>query len=192
MNFKEAKSAALSTLKGNWGGAILVSLVYGILYSLLSSLFGVGALLFGSILMIGYYNTLIQASMTNTFKVESVFSGINNETLGTRILMSVLKSLYIMLWSCLFVIPGLVKSYSYMLAEYIALNNPEMSANECITESRRLMNGHKMRMFLLDLSFFGWAILSVFTFGIGSLFLTPYIAQTRVEYINANILEIKR
>ena len=192
MSFQEAKRAALSTLKGNWGGAILVSLVYAVLVSVLSLIGGVGTLLFGSILLIGYYNTLIQASMQNSFKVETIFSGINNETLGTRITISVLKSVYLALWSCLFFIPGLVKSYSYMLTEYIALMNPDMSANECITESRRLMNGHKMNMFILDLSFIGWAILCVFTFGIGSLFLTPYIAQTRIEYINANILEIKQ
>ena len=192
MSFQEAKRAALSTLRGNWGGAILVSLVYAVLVSVLSLIGGVGTLLFGSILLIGYYNTLIQASMQNSFKVETIFSGINSETLGTRITISVLKNIYLALWSCLFFIPGLVKSYSYMLTEYIALMNPDMSANECITESRRLMNGHKMNMFILDLSFIGWAILCVFTFGIGSLFLTPYIAQTRIEYINANILEIKQ
>ena len=77
-----------------------------------------------------------------------------------------------------------------MLSEYIALQNPNMTADECITESRRLMDGQKMKMFLLDLSFIGWDILCLFTFGLGFLLLNPYKAQTKLEYINANILEV--
>ena len=192
MTFQEAKKAALSTLKGNWGSAILVSLVYAILVSALSLIGGVGTLLFGSILLIGYYNTLIQASMQNSFKVETIFSGINSETLGTRITISILKNLYIVLWSLLFFIPAIVKTYSYMLTEYIALMNPDMSASECITESRRLMNGHKMNMFLLRLSFIGWDLLCILTGGLGYLLLTPYINQTIIEYIDANILPLKQ
>ena len=53
------------------------------------------------------------------------------------------------------------------------------------------MDGHKMEMFVLDLSFIGWMILCMFTFGIGMLFLHPYMQATKVEYIDANIMPIK-
>ena len=190
MNFKEAKQQALGTIRGHWGEAILISLAYSMILGILSTIFGIGGLLGGSILLIGYYIALINASKNGRFVVEDLFKGISKETLTTRISLSVLKNVYIALWTLLLVIPGIIKSYSYMLSEYIALQNPNMTADECITESRRLMDGHKMKMFLLDLSFIGWDILCLFTFGLGFLLLNPYKAQTKLEYINANILEV--
>ena len=190
MSFKEAKKKALETIKGHWGEAILISLAYSVILALLSSIFGIGALIGGSILLIGYHIALINASKNGKFVIEDLFKGFSKDTLTTRISISVLKYVYIALWSLLFIIPGIIKSYSYMLTEYIALLNPNMTADECITESRKLMDGHKMKMFLLDLSFIGWDILCLFTFGIGYLLLNPYKAQTKLEYINANILEV--
>lgn len=190
MNYKQAKRRALETIKNHWGEAILISLAYSVLLGILSTIFGIGAIIGGSLLLIGYHTALINASKNGKFVIEDLFKGINKETVTTRISMSVLKWVYITLWSLLFVIPGIIKSYSYMLTEYVALLNPEMTADECITESRRLMNGHKMKMFLLDLSFIGWDILCVFTFGIGYILLNPYKAQTKLEYINSNILEV--
>lgn len=191
MTFSDAKIEAKKTLKHNLGEAIVVSLLYSIILSALSSLLGIGGLLFGACLAIGYYSTLINASINQKFKIEEILSGFKGEYLSTRIVLSVVKNIYIFLWTLLFFIPGLIKSYSYMLSEFIALKNPEMSASECITESRRLMNGHKMNVFLLDLSFIGWHILCLLTLGLGYLILNPYIYQTRIEYINANIMELK-
>ena len=82
---------------------------------------------------------------------------------------------YSFFWSLLLVIPGIIKRYSYSMTMYVLNDNPEMSINEAITESRRLMAGHKMDLFILQLSFIGWAIASVFTAYIGFLFLMPYI-----------------
>ena len=87
---------------------------------------------------------------------------------------SFLRNLFIVLWTFLFIIPGIVKSYSYSMAAYIAAENPEMSATDAINESKLLMDGNKWRLFCLDLSFIGWSILCVFTLGIGYLFLRPY------------------
>lgn len=93
---------------------------------------------------------------------------------GQGFCVQFLRRLFIMLWSFLFVIPGLVKSYSYSMAAYIAAENPDMSATDAITASKELMDGNKWRLFCLDLSFIGWSILCVFTLGIGTLFLRPY------------------
>ncbi len=93
---------------------------------------------------------------------------------GQGFCVQFLRRLFIMLWTFLFIIPGLVKSYSYSMAAYIAAENPEMSATDAITESKLLMDGNKWRLFCLDLSFIGWSILCVFTLGIGYLFLRPY------------------
>lgn len=82
--------------------------------------------------------------------------------------------LYSFLWTLLFVIPGVVKSYSYSMTSFVMKDNPELKYNAAIDESMRLMQGHKMQLFLLDLSMIGWAILSCLTLGVGFFFLCPY------------------
>ena len=73
--------------------------------------------------------------------------------------MNFLQGLYLGLWSLLLVIPGIVKSFSYAMTPFILAENPEMSADDAITESRNLMDGHKWDLFYLSLSFLGWGIL---------------------------------
>jgi uncharacterized membrane protein len=67
-----------------------------------------------------------------------------------------------------------VKGYSYAMTYYLLKDHPEMSATEAITESRRMMNGNKMRLFRLNLSFIGWYLLCFVTFGIALLWVLPY------------------
>ena len=73
--------------------------------------------------------------------------------------MKFLQGLYVALWSLLLVIPGIVKSYSYAMTPYIMAEHPALTANEAITESRRVMDGNKWRLFCLDFSFLGWELL---------------------------------
>ena len=95
----------------------------------------------------------------------------------------ILKYIYVYLWSILFVIPGLVKTYSYACAMFIKQENPNLGANDCITKSRALMDGHKMRLFLYDLWFAIVMILAmIFTLGIGLIWLIPYYYQTRYNF----------
>lgn len=85
-----------------------------------------------------------------------------------------LQTLYAFLWALLFIIPGIVASYSYAMTEYILAENPELTANEAITQSKEMMDGNRGRLFCLNLSFIGWDILCAFSLGIGNLWLTPY------------------
>jgi uncharacterized membrane protein len=93
-----------------------------------------------------------------------------------------LRAVYIFLWSCLFIVPGIIKGYSYRLVPYIIAENPEMQTKEAFRLSMEMMYGHKWHTFLLDLSFIGWEILNLFTFGILDLFyVTPYRFSTNTE-----------
>lgn len=86
-----------------------------------------------------------------------------------------LSDLFLCLWTLLFIIPGCIKSYSYRMVPYILKDNPELSATEVITKSREMMNGHKWRTFLYDLSFIGWYLFGIVTFGLAmALFVAPY------------------
>lgn len=93
--------------------------------------------------------------------------------------LNILIGIFIYLWTLLFIIPGIVAAYRYRLALYIMLDNPEMSALDCISESKLLMTGHKGELFVLDWSFLGWMLLTIVPFV--SIWVTPY---TNVTYIN--------
>lgn len=90
-------------------------------------------------------------------KVSDLFSQFHR--LGDGFLMNLLMGLYTFFWSLLLVIPGIIKSYSYSMTPYIMAEHPEMTVNEAITESRRVMDGNKVRLFCLAFSFIGWGLL---------------------------------
>lgn len=93
-----------------------------------------------------------------------------------------LRNIYVALWSMLFVIPGIIKSYEYRMIPYILAENPEISSKECFELSKRMMDGDKWSAFVLDLSFIGWYILCIFTLGILAIFyVNPYVNQTDAE-----------
>ncbi len=86
-----------------------------------------------------------------------------------------LRDLFLVLWSLLFFIPGIVKSYSYRLVPYLLKDHPELSPTEVITRSRQMMDGHKWQAFTLDLSFIGWYLLGILTLGaVTILWANPY------------------
>lgn len=105
-------------------------------------------------------------------------------------LIYIVSSLFIVLWTLLFFIPGLIKSYSYSQAYLIYKdhadhpNTEKVSAINCITESRELMDGHKGRLFALDLSFIGWYLIGFLTLGIGFLWITPFTTAARTAFYN--------
>lgn len=94
---------------------------------------------------------------------------------GRIFLTMLLKDIFLVLWTLLFFIPGIIKAYSYRMVPYIIRDNPELSPTEVITRSREMMNGHKMNTFVYDLSFIGWYILAIVTCGLVAIFWTmPY------------------
>lgn len=104
------------------------------------------------------------------------------EKYGNVVLTMFLQDLFLGLWTLLFIVPGIIKMYSYRMVPFILADNPEMSSTDIITKSREMMNGHKWDAFVLDLSFLGWLILSALTCGILSIFyVNPYIFETNAE-----------
>ncbi len=96
--------------------------------------------------------------------------------------LRLLTDIFTALWTLLFIIPGLVASYRYAMAPFIQAEHPEYSALDCIRASKEMMKGHKLELFCLDWSFFGWILLSVLTLGIGTLFLQPYTSAARTAF----------
>ena len=184
MSRTELKNRAKQTLNGNWGTAILGVVIYMVVTSILSST-GVGAFVTG-LVAVGYISLYLVLMRGGKPSFEGCISAIT-ENIGTKFIATLLVSLYTFLWSLLFIIPGIVKSYSYAMTPYILLDRPELSPTEAIKESEKMMNGHKMDLFILELSFIGWIFLSVLTCGVLILYVEPYMAATK----SAFYLELK-
>lgn len=94
---------------------------------------------------------------------------------GHTFLTLLLRDIFLILWTLLFIIPGIVKGYSYRMVPFILRDNPELTASQVITRSRKLMNGQKWNMFVFDLSYIGWFLLGCITCGLVNIFWTePY------------------
>lgn len=89
------------------------------------------------------------------------------------------------LWSLLLIVPGIIKGYSYMMTMYILADEPELSAKEAMQKSMYLMDGHKMELFVLQLSFIGWMILSSLTFGLLLVYVIPYMEAATANFYQA-------
>lgn len=153
---------------------VIVNLLMGAIgiVAALLAIYGVVRFIIGGVVSLGYAKFNLNLVNHNNPKIEDVFSQFHN--FGKGFIMNFLRSLYTLLWTFLFIIPGIIASYSYAMTPYILYENPDMTANEAIKASKELMRGNKWRLFCMEFSFIGWSILCVFTFGIGYLFLHPY------------------
>ncbi|MDD2190248.1 MAG: DUF975 family protein [Eubacteriales bacterium] len=91
-------------------------------------------------------------------------------------------SLFIFLWALLLIIPGIIAAYRYSMSFYILADNPDMGIMEALNRSKIMMRGNKWKLFCLNLSFIGWAILCVLSFGVGFLWLIPYVEVSIIAF----------
>lgn len=177
----EIRRAARYALRGNWTQAVLATLVYTLICSAAGSIPLVGLLVvcpleFGFMLC---FLRLVRGEDSSEM-VGDQFDVFNKY--GRYLGGSLLVTLYTLLWMLLFIIPGIVKGYAYAMTPYVMNDRPDLDADDCIHESRMMMKGYKWKLFCLDLSFIGWAILCIFTLGIGLLWLQPYIEASHAQF----------
>lgn len=203
MNYSDIRTRARENLRGRWGvsvAAAFVAAIFGALVTnsgsileiverftedapprmtvILALIASAGStlslvhLVLGGVVQLGYTKFLLNQHDGGEYQVRDLFSQFERFSVG--FLQLLLRNLFVALWTLLFIIPGIVKSYSYAMTPFILTDHPELTAKEAIRRSMELMDGHKGELFLLGLSFIGWEILNVFTLGIGSLWLNPY------------------
>lgn len=187
------KNEALSALRGNWANALVATIILVALALFFSSNDAINSYYQRIVInpFIGYSLTFVSlfvllplaVGYSNSMRVllETGDNRLTNNSFSLGfgnwlhvVWGMILSTIYIFLWTLLLIIPGIIKSYSYALTPYILVEHPEMSANEAIEESMRLMDGHKFDLFYLQLSFIGWAILSILSLGLGFFWLIPY------------------
>ena len=151
------------------GAFILASLPIIIIASLFAAVI---YFVLGSFIGVGYAKFNLNLVDKKNAAFETLFEYFSHWK--TTTITRLLRALYVFLWSLLFIIPGIVAGFSYAMTDYILAEDPELTADEAISQSKSIMMGNKWRFFCLQFSFIGWDILATLAFGIGHLWLTPY------------------
>ncbi|MBQ7034713.1 MAG: DUF975 family protein [Clostridia bacterium] len=160
-----------------WIGVIAVILIIVLLGA---AIIGLVQFILGGAVSLGYAKFNLNIVDGKEVSVSTLFSQFDR--FGEGFCMKLLMNIFITLWSLLFIIPGIVKTYSYAMMPFILAENPHLSANEAITKSRQLMDGHKSELFYLDLTFIGWVLLSVFVPIVGAPLVSCYINTSRAAF----------
>ena len=181
-NRKQLKLEAKNSLNQNFGIAIGTLLVYGLIM-VVAAYVPFASIILAGVFATGMAMVMLNIVRGNTVKFTDLFKGFEN--FSPTCLAGVLSTVYVFLWTLLFFIPGIVKSYSYAMTYYILVDHPEMTANEAITASRNMMRGHKADLFVLQLSFIGWYLLSFITFGIAMIYAAPYMSAATAKFYDA-------
>lgn len=184
MDRAELKENAKQQIKGKIGilfvVTLVIALISGVATSALALIPVVGPLV-GIIVVTPAFALSIYRIYINLFygqepAVGDAFCGFDD--FWSAFKLTFLTGLFTMLWSLLFYIPGIVKAISYSMSFYILAENKGKPALECINESKEMTKGHKMELFVLGLSFVGWMLLAMVTFGIALIWVEPYMEAT--------------
>ena len=202
----ELRYTARTQLMGSWLMPVLVCAIYSLVFTVLNDrykwydLLSVNA--FGGTynwagsyhFSLGWLVTMVIAGPTllglsqyfimfarnDSPPIETLFNGFKNFT--PSLVLYLLISIYTFLWTLLLIIPGIIASLWYSQAYYIMNDNPGISAIDAIEQSKEMMSGHEGRLFLLELSFLGWLIISCLTLGLGFIWLNPYYNLTMANF----------
>ena len=216
----ELRAQARERLEGQWGTFVLMTFLMLVIQTILQIPGYIGSLLeilspenvlaslsFSNISNIlsllalplswGLTVSLLRNHREESVDLENLFDGFRGGRY-TRVFCALfLVNLFTILWTLLLIIPGIMKAFSYALTPYIVMDEPELTARQAITRSCEIMEGRRWKLFCLYLSFIGWGILSLLTFGIGFLWLAPYMnasiaafyEDARAEYEAENSIE---
>ena len=181
----ELKNEAKEQIKGKIGILFLIFLIIAMIEVGSSFVPVIGW--FAAIIIVPAFEMSVCMIFLNLSKGEDVsvgdaFKGFN--ITGKAVWLYILTILFTFLWSLLFIIPGIIKAFSYSMAPFILADNPNFTASEALSESIKIMNGHKFDLFVLQLSFFLWYILGAITFGIAYIYVVPYFEATMTNFYN--------
>ena len=174
------KKIAKQQLQGRWFTPVIATLVTILITSGLGASVRIVLFVAAAVLNIANIHLFITLSHTKEKQPLSIFiQGFSRWLDG---LLSMLWfSLWVILWTALFFIPGFVKAYSYSQMFFIITEYPDMDVRKAMNLSKKLTKGYKLDLFIMDLSFIGWVILSGFTGGILLLWVLPYMFMTKIN-----------
>lgn len=191
MTRQEIKEWSKQKIKGNmWTilGAILIANLVSSITSVITvenefvalAITIVGGVL-SFIMQIGLVKYMINFITDKQNEIEVLFSKFKDWKQATVVYLH--QFINVFLWTLLFIIPGIIKGYAYSLVTYILADNSKISSKEVLKLSEEMMNGHKMQLFTLELSFVGWHLLAILTLGILEIWLIPYQQTATAKFL---------
>ncbi len=183
---QRARATLVSVFSSEWIYGVLVSLVYSLFMGISATvILAILVFILSGAVSVGYCKYFLERSRRNIAhdNIGVCLDGFHGD-IAPNIVTGLLVFLYTFLWSLLFIIPGIIKSYSYSMAYYVRCDNPNYTATQAIQESQRIMQGNKMRLFCLQLSFIGWFIVGALCFGVGTLWVSAYYKAAEAEFYN--------
>lgn len=189
MNRLQLKEKSKQQIKGKIGILLAIAIiVFGLSFLAgIIPVIGAGAsMIITPPLVLSIAIIYLKIAKEEPFGVSNVFDGFYDWWSAFKV--NFLVGLFTLLWSLLFIIPGIIKSFSYSQAVFILAENPHMSALEAIRKSKEMMDGHKVDLFVLMLSFIGWELLGIITLGIAYIWVYPYMMTAYTNFY----LELKK
>jgi uncharacterized membrane protein len=190
---QEYKNAALSALKASWPQSVVATFIVLVFSGIINSTIWFSMGTFSKVVpsvvtiialpfVVGYINAFSRLYYNSD---KALLENMRTMT-GTGVFRSIagmlLMSVVVSVLSLALLIPGVIASMALFLTPYLLNDNPDLSVVDVLRLSRKMMNGHKMQLFKLQLSFLGWALLNVLTLGIGTLWLLPYMMTTMAAF----------
>ena len=193
----ELRHAAREVIRGKWLAGVAITLVYGLLYGLISSfsvanvddevvfslLTLLAAIVVGYPLTLGYAMVWLNVARNNSHpEVKDLFDGFTRRYHRSAMGTLLLQNIYTVLWTLLLIVPGIIKSIEYAMTPFIVADEPELGCNEAIEKSMAMMRGHRWQLFKMYLGMIGWMILGVFTCYIAWLWIVPYYQMVFAKF----------
>jgi len=167
------------------GIAILAVLTVAIINGILSRIPFIGGILILALsgaFMVGLSKFYLNIIRNKDVQITEIFSGFEGANFITNVIAGVLVFIFTLLWSLLFIIPGIIKYYSYSMTTYILAEDKSILATQAIDKSKQMMEGNKMKLFILDCCFAGWFLLGIVTAGLGFIYVLPYFITARAKF----------
>jgi len=175
---------ARESLHTHWGLAVGVALLCQLIISVPSQFIPFAGLILGGPMLLGQCFVFLSLARRTQAEVGQLFQGFNQ--FGTALGAHLLMILFIVLWTLLLIVPGIIAGYAYSMTFYIIADDPSVKSNDAITRSKKMMRGNKWKLFCLYWRFFWWILLCLLTLGIGFLWLIPYM-QTALAHFYEDV-----
>lgn len=174
---------ARESLRGRWGLAIGTWIVFVVVAGVAQIVPYVGdvlSLVVSGPMTLGWAVFALALSRNDNPRLELIFDGF--QRFGTALAVYLLVALFVLLWSLLLIVPGIIAALAYAQTFYILADNRSLGALDILRTSKEMMRGNKWKFFCMGLRFVGWALLCILTLGIGFLWLFPYVAISTAKF----------
>jgi uncharacterized membrane protein len=175
--------SARESLKDKWALAIGTFIIYSFIIGAAGGIKAQGSiisLLVGGPFALGAAIFSLSISRGKEARLEQIFQGFNR--FSTALAAYLLMVLYVVLWSLLLIIPGIIAALSYSMTFYILADEETIKAEDALKKSKMMMEGYKLKLFYLGLRFLLLAFLCVLTLGIGFFWLIPFVHVTLAKF----------